>query len=127
MRGEFDHLIGKPFGEYGRGPDCYDCWGIVIESGKIMGEQTPDYSDVSHNERKKIWKEVAKLLPVYEEVDKPVKGAISLFKTIEGEAHFGRVIDERYFIQSTRGLGVHISSITGLYSRLVKGFYLCKK
>ena len=128
MKSEFDHLIGKPFGEYGRGPDLYDCWGVVIESGKLMGEDTPDYSDISHNEADKVWGIVRKTLPEYEQIDKPVRKAIVLFMHVDGTAHFGCLIDKRYMIHTNEELGCHISSVAdGLYSKLVKGFYLCKK
>jgi hypothetical protein len=127
MKSKFDHLIGKPFGEYGRGPDFYDCWGVVIESGKIMGLDTPDYKSLSHRSHEEIWSEVSIRIPEYEKIDRPVIGSIILFKNIDGNAHFGRVIGGNCFIHSTEELGVHVSSIDGFYSRLIKGFYSCKE
>lgn len=127
MKSEFDHLIGKPFGEYGRGPDCYDCWGVIIESGRLMGEDTPDYEYISHKESDKIWDKVRRHITEYDLVTEPKKGDIILFKTIVGEAHFGRMINSYQFIQATEELGVHVSAIDGFYRQLVKGFYRCKK
>jgi hypothetical protein len=125
---DFNNLIGKPFRDYGRGPDAYDCWGVVIEAGRIMGEDTPpDYLDLSYLECARLWCEIEEALPEYEEIEKPVMGAIVLFKNVDGAAHFGRMIDSRYFIHANRDMGVHVSSIDGVYRQLVKGFYLCKK
>jgi cell wall-associated NlpC family hydrolase len=36
------HLVGTPFGWNARGPDAYDCWGLVIEARRSLGLPTPD-------------------------------------------------------------------------------------
>lgn len=36
-------LIGKPFRWGGRGPDFYDCYGLVEELSRRIGQQVPDY------------------------------------------------------------------------------------
>jgi len=36
-------LIGRPFKYGGRGPDCYDCYGLVREMYRRMGKEVPDY------------------------------------------------------------------------------------
>ena len=35
--------FGKPFGAGGRGPDAYDCWGLVLAVYNDMGVTLPDY------------------------------------------------------------------------------------
>jgi len=129
MKSEFDDLIGKPYGEFGRGPDFYDCWGSVCEAGKRMGENTPDYKDISYLNLRGVLKAIKEMtvLPEYELIIKPERRAIVMFKIIGGWAHFGRMIDKRYFIHATEELGVHISSINGFYGPLVKGLYLCRQ
>lgn len=37
-------LIGKPFVKDGRGPDGYDCYGLVREMFRRTGRETPEYS-----------------------------------------------------------------------------------
>lgn len=37
-----DDLIGLPYKLHGRGPDSYDCYGLVIEAEKREGKQIPD-------------------------------------------------------------------------------------
>jgi cell wall-associated NlpC family hydrolase len=34
-------LVGKPFQWQGRGPDGYDCWGLVREALQRLGKVTP--------------------------------------------------------------------------------------
>lgn len=36
-------LIGKPFANKGRGPDAFDCWGVVMEVERRGGNIVPDY------------------------------------------------------------------------------------
>jgi cell wall-associated NlpC family hydrolase len=40
---EFDDLIGKGFRYGGRGPDEFDCYGLVMECFKRLGVKLPDY------------------------------------------------------------------------------------
>lgn len=37
-------LIGKQFQSGGRGPDIFDCWGLVREIYRRYGVELPDYS-----------------------------------------------------------------------------------
>lgn len=40
---ELNDLLGLPFADGGRGPDSYDCWGIVREVYRRYGVTLPDY------------------------------------------------------------------------------------
>lgn len=40
-------LVGKPFSWNGRGPDAYDCWGIVEQVLKVLGLPVPGPWEVS--------------------------------------------------------------------------------
>ena len=35
-------LLGKPYKTHGRGPDGYDCYGLVIEVERRLGRNLPD-------------------------------------------------------------------------------------
>jgi len=39
----FDDLIGKPYKENGRGPDGYDCYGLVEEISHRLGIDLPSF------------------------------------------------------------------------------------
>lgn len=41
---EYADLIGKPFKWGGRGPDYYDCYGLVEEMSRRIGRKVPDYT-----------------------------------------------------------------------------------
>jgi hypothetical protein len=125
MRSEFDHLIGKPFERYGRGPDVYDCWGIVIESGRMMGLKTPDYRHIPMDDSRRVWYEVAQAMPNYQKTVEPSRGDLVLFKSMNGEAHFARMINASEAITSNEDLGCHIFDVNGPQRHFIKGFYRC--
>lgn len=35
-------MLGKPYKVHGRGPDSFDCYGLVIEVEKRLGRELPD-------------------------------------------------------------------------------------
>lgn len=42
---DFNDLIGRPFARGGRGPDAFDCWGVVLEVRRRLGlALPPDYA-----------------------------------------------------------------------------------
>lgn len=41
---EYADLVGRPFVMGARGPDAYDCYGLVREMFRRTGKQVPDYS-----------------------------------------------------------------------------------
>lgn len=93
---DYADLIGKRFEYGGRGPDCYDCYGLVKELLNRLGQDVPDYK--SPTEAAKIialmlssraqWKETTK---------KP--GAVALIKVM-GNLHVGFVLPYNRFIHT---------------------------
>lgn len=45
---EWSDLVGKPFRLGGRGPDAYDCYGLVMEIGRRAGVNLPDLQSPEH-------------------------------------------------------------------------------
>lgn len=41
---DYSDLLGKPFAYHGRGPDAYDCWGLVREICRRGGILLPDHA-----------------------------------------------------------------------------------
>lgn len=41
---DYTDLLGKPFAYHGRGPDAYDCWGLVREICARGGISLPDHA-----------------------------------------------------------------------------------
>lgn len=48
---EYADLIGKPFVRGGRGPDAYDCYGLVREMFLRAGTEVPVYKNDSEENR----------------------------------------------------------------------------
>lgn len=89
-------LIGKPFKYGGRGPDCYDCYGLAREMFSRAGKTVPDYTSPSEREkiialmmdRRQVWKETEK---------KP--GTIALIR-VPMNLHVGYVLPYGKFIHT---------------------------
>jgi len=122
----FRDLIGKPYEDLGRGPDSYDCWGVVIEVGKRLGIEIPDYQMIPKN--------FAEVVDKYKEVEKDYRlvpmglqraGDIVMYKRYGGGLHFGVMIDERTMLHSSQSLlGIHAVRLDHpILTRLVKGIY----
>ena len=118
-------LIGKPFAEYGRGPDFYDCWGLAMDVGAILGHKIPDYGSLSYSDPEMIQKQFRANICDFDALGNPQTGALILFKRVDGGLHFGVVIDGQHFVHvRDDGLGVQICSLNHpLYRQLVKGYY----
>ena len=116
-------LIGVPFKYGGRGPDYYDCWGLVMEGYKrIHGVEIPDYrssADMLRNESlilsegKRLWKSV-----------EPGKvGSVTLFSYLGFKCHVGIVHKPRRFLHTMKELGgVHEGKLRN-YEQNTIGFY----
>ena len=60
-------IIGKPFVDGGRGPDEFDCWGVVVFTYARLGVDLPHYAISAHDSaaislnfgrERSIWKEI---------------------------------------------------------------------
>jgi cell wall-associated NlpC family hydrolase len=127
---DYNLLNGKPFKDLGRGPDSFDCWGVVIYVRRMHGLYTPDYGVSSEDEeaicsefnlRKADWIEVPK-----------EKGSkicdVILFKRSDGGLHFGVVVEDGYFAQANALFGFHLCRLGNpiLFDQ-IKAFYRFKE
>ncbi len=39
----FTDMLGAPYSRGARGPEAYDCWGVVVEAASRMGIELPDW------------------------------------------------------------------------------------
>lgn len=102
----FTDLIGKPFEALGRGPDGYDCWGLVMEVSKRFGQEVPDYG-IDPGDLKAIHSKYYEVELEYDVVNVPKEGDIVLYKRMDGGLHFGIMINSSKMIHVSRSLGVH--------------------
>lgn len=103
-------LVGLPYRDGGRGPDAYDCYGLVIEIFRRAGKSMPDLRYADHDPG--IAGAVIDGLPL-RETGRPPREMDVIEMVHRGELHVGVAINGREFIHATR-LGVRVSPI-GLY------------
>jgi len=126
---DFSDLIGKPFSDLGRGPDSYDCWGLVREAGNRLGIEIPDYGDIHYWKREEIKGCIGQKAKFdFVETKEPMVGDIVVFKEGGfGELHFGILIDDHNVLHAGPEIGVRKNSINSIFFRqMIKGFYRCK-
>jgi len=123
---DYKDLLGKPFVDFGRGPNGFDCWGLVIEVGKSFGIEYPDYGQVHRAEVDRIDgifnSEEGRS---YTRVSSPMAGDLVVFRKIGKDHHFGIMVSSHEFLHvQADGMGVSGASIHHpIYSRLIEGFY----
>ncbi|WP_028449702.1 C40 family peptidase [Chitinibacter tainanensis] len=116
---EFIDLIGVPFEYKGRGPDTFDCYGLLRELYRRQGHDIPDY--ISPTDGARISALFANQLVLWREVE-PEPGAAVLIR-VPGNMHCGMLIDRHRFIHTWEGAGgVCIEEIDDWKSRVL-GYY----
>jgi len=108
-----DDLLAKPYQRGARGPDGYDCWGVVIEVGKRMGIDFPDWADVNWRKSTEAvvqdqaasgdWKRIP--------VDQLTYGEIAVSKPMASGRHVGIHLGRGYVLHTTPRTGVLIDDI----------------
>ena len=110
-----DDLLGKPYEEHGRGPDAYDCYGLVIEVERRLGKALPDV--VYQNHDLELSRKAA-TLPLAR-TDRAERGSVIEIES-KGELHIGVALSPTVMIHSTynRGVCVHpikMFKVRGIY------------
>lgn len=118
-------LIGVPFAYGGRGPDTYDCYGLLIELHRRQGMDIPDYrssSDVrviSDSMRESIHNGVWRQKKMTE-VD---VGDVLLLRVKGLPCHVGMVVGKDRFIHTWEGVGGVLTERTSLWKSRIIGIY----
>jgi cell wall-associated NlpC family hydrolase len=121
----FDDLIGLPFADGGRGPNKYDCWGLVREVYRRFGVNLPDYP-ISAWDTVKIGDKMAQEKRAWLEVKKPlpIPALVVIQMTCGSWAnHVGVYIGENRFIHAYAKTGIVIDRIKNWQSSIA-GFYV---
>lgn len=130
-----DDLIGKPFKLGGRGPEYWDCYGIIIELAKRLGYYIPDLGTPGDAKTR-----IAIMHKVSSEyttpIEKPELYSIVVFdpKIVQSNIHVGMIYpDKRSFIHaggvipSNRSVRVNRLDTWPWKSRIYGYFRLMKK
>lgn len=128
---QVNDIIGKPFKDGGRGPDAYDCWGLVMEVFRRQGIELPDYGKDTHSNESERISGIIKLLAAsdnWSEIKRPVRGCLITLKYPKPQwtSHVGVMLDRDRFINIRRKTRVLASDrISSPAWRLrIAGFYI---
>lgn len=128
----FSDLIDKPFSDFGRGPDVYDCWGVFLEVNRRVGRNAPDYHDmICPSDIAGIEMEYQRHRHEWSRIEQPeaAAGDLVVIKRMDDPRgfHFGVMIGPVEFLHCTPGSGVKMERIDHPIRRqLIKGIYRCK-
>lgn len=120
-------LLGKPYKPHGRGPDGYDCYGLVIEVERRYGIELPDFDYQSYSEEY-IAGRILELKKANHaiEIGGYVEGAVVLFKNSNGfKNHIGVYIGDNQIVHCNEK-GVNIV-YTDYADKFVSGVYVWQK
>ena len=85
---DVNDLLGKPYKAHGRGPDRFDCYGLVIEVEKRLGRKMPDLytrlAEIGEWEYDPHNIDFAKEMTGMEKTDKPSFGDVIVFFDAKG-------------------------------------------
>ena len=121
MMVKFSHPpIGTPFQYGGRGPDFFDCYGLVMAIHQAQGITLPDYQ--SPEDQAVIAAMIATQLPLWQEVPCG-PGAVVLLRIASLGSHCGYMLNDSDMIHTLEKTGgVAIQRIDS-WQRRILGFY----
>lgn len=121
-------LIGKTYKSGARGPEQYDCWGLVMEVASRNGQELPDYEvDAYDKNAVMVLTRIEKNLKKWRrwpDGQEPRPGLIVAFQLNKpGEiTHAGFMVGNKTFIHCIQKKGVVIEP-TERYQNLIEGYY----
>lgn len=116
---KWDDLVGVPFAYGGRGPDTFDCYGLVRELYARDGISIPDYT--SPTDGGLITAMMALELYLWEECA-PTPGAVVLFR-VPGNSHVGYLTSPTHFVHTWAESNGVLRERLSTWERRVRGFY----
>ncbi len=112
-----DDMLGCPYEEGGRGPDRYDCYGVVLECEKRLGHTLLDVRHDDHS------LELSALIPTIGDVHPVERAGLGVIVECEaaGELHLGMALDSRNMIHATYNHGVCVHPLRAVKVRRLYG------
>lgn len=113
---DVNDILGKPYKAHARGPNAFDCYGLVIEVEKRLGHTMPDlYTRLSKSEEREYDPHNADFsteMSGLEKTKKPKFGDVILFFDKKGRiVHTGVYLKNDDFIHCNKR-GVHIMKLS---------------
>ena len=118
--------FGAPFRQHGRGPDAYDCWGLVEAIYRDIGIHLPDYrggvSDV--HDFRQVGPVMDRYRQDFAKVDRPQMRDIVLLRTGRLPAHVGLYVAPSIMFHVEEGTSACFERFDGLaWGKRLLGFY----
>ena len=120
MSERFNDLIGVPFEYGGRGPDKFDCYGLLRHVYAQDGIDLPDYLSPSDGAR--ITALMMGELRLWEQIETPEVGCALLIR-VPGNMHCGYYLGGDWFLHTWRGSGGVVKERLSEWKHRVIGFY----
>lgn len=127
---KYAYLIGKPVGDYGRGPDVYDCLGVWLEIRGILRLPRRDFGSLALGLTRAISQRVDGFRGMFlrrESRKLIAAGDLVLIRSDEDPdlcAHIGTMVERGKFLHTCYSAGVHRSDTDHpLWRRLIEGIY----
>lgn len=125
-----EDYIGKPFEDGGRGPDSFDCWGLVKDIFlREFNTELPEYH-VSAMETQKVAKKMMEQKEMsWVRVEKPERGnlvCISMDMSLPRYVvnHVGVYLGGNRFIHTRKATGAVIERVDDFkWSNRIEGYY----
>jgi cell wall-associated NlpC family hydrolase len=124
---EVAKYIGKQFAWGGRGPDFFDCYGLVQAIHRDLGIELPDYA--STDDKSLIHGLINDAQERFQPLAQAISGAIVTFSVHPRYvSHLGMVLDDvNRFIHIAENIHVTVERLSSpLFRGRIKGFYRWK-
>lgn len=114
-------LVGTPFRKGGRGPDAFDCFGLVAEMKRREGKPIPERESPTENAGMAML--LAAQIPLCDELPGPRAGAIVAIRQGRFVSHVGYMVNDFEMVHAwSRSGGVTCEPISA-WDRHIAGFY----
>jgi cell wall-associated NlpC family hydrolase len=99
--------VGKPFAPDARGPDTYDCWGLVQAVHRDrLGIDLPSYGEISARDLMAVARQMDgdSAADPWRPVDQPREGDVAIMRGMHGRriVHVGVMVDARHLLHVER-------------------------
>jgi cell wall-associated NlpC family hydrolase len=117
---EYVDLLSKQFAYGGRGPDKYDCYGLVMEMYKRRGVIIPDYGSPTDQKQIHLLMDQKKQVWRNSEIK---KNTVLLFRVLNYNSHVGYLVSDTHFIHTRDNkLGIVVNHIK-IWEKRIVGCY----
>lgn len=118
---DYGALVGAGFAYGGRGPDQFDCYGLVMHLHAQRGQAIPDYR--SPTDQGLIAGIFGSQLPLWRQVDRPREGVVALIRVGRLVSHCGYLINDTQMIHTWEKSGGVVIEDLAVWQHRIVGFY----